>query len=344
MKAAVTPEPFGRITVTEVAAPEPRSGEVLVRVHAASVNQLDRAAYEGKAMGGAAGFPLIQGVDAAGVVESGSGAIPTGARVVVKPTIACRRCRSCLRHMPANCEEARTFGIHRQGGFAQFLAVPRTNAFVLPDSLSFAEGAAAAHTHAIVLRMIRAAGECPAESTMLVTGAGGALGTAAVQLGAALGYRVVAVASSDPKLEVAGRIGASMLANRSVLRRFASAVRTETDGVGVDLVIETTGDPDVLEDALEATAKGGRVVIVGARPGAAIEVDPLALYRSRRGLIGSAGSNDRDFSDVFSLMDEHGIHPVIARSYPLEEAQLAMDAISDRERVGKIVIEIGETA
>lgn len=341
MRAALTHEPGGMIEVVDVADPEARSGEVLVRVHAASVNQLDRAVYEGVAMGGIARFPLIQGVDAAGVVASGSGSMPTGTRVVVKPTIACRRCRSCLRKMPANCEAGRTFGIHRQGGYAELVAVPRSNLFVLPDGLSFVEGAAAAHTHAIVLRMIRAAGEMAPESTMLVTGAGGALGTAAVQLGAAIGFSVIALASSDAKLEAAGKLGASMVANRRTLGHVSDAIREATGGHGADLVIETTGAQDVIEEAYASTARGGRMVLVGARPGATLALEVLDLYRQRRAVIGSAGANDRDFSDVFTLMEARGIHPAIAGTYGLNEVQAAMDAILDRNRIGKVVIETG---
>ena len=89
MRAAVTQRAGGPIVVRDVPAPELRSGEVLVRVRAASVNPLDRAVYDGRGMGAAAQFPLIQGVDAAGVLETGGGAVLAGKPVVVKPSIAC---------------------------------------------------------------------------------------------------------------------------------------------------------------------------------------------------------------------------------------------------------------
>lgn len=344
MRAAVTSEPQGEIAVRSVPDPERRVGEIVVRVHAASVNRFDRAVYEGWAMGGVARFPLIQGIDAAGVVETGSGPFPPGTRVVVKPTIACRRCLWCRRGQFEDCAEAKTFGIHRQGGFAELLAVPRSNLVVLPDEVTFVEAAAAAHSHAVVLRMIRAAGDLRPNRTVLVTGAGGALGTAAVQLASALRATVIAVASSNEKLEVAGEIGASMLANRRQLGAgFGEAIRAATDGVGVDMVIETTGAQDVIDDALGVLARGGCLVLVAGESGVRLDLDAFALSRNRHRVIGSAGSSKADFADTYRMLVSHDIHPVIAATFPLAETQSAMDAVLDRRKIGKVVIDLEAT-
>jgi acryloyl-coenzyme A reductase len=341
MRAAVTPEPMGEIAVREMPDPPRGIGEIIIRVHAASVNRLDRAVYEGTAMGGVARFPLIQGIDAAGRVETGTGPYPEGMRVVVKPTIACNRCRMCRRGRQVDCARSKTFGIHRQGGYADLLAVPRSNLFALPDEVTFAEGAVAAHSHAVVLRMIRAAGELPRDARVMVTGAGGALGTAAVQLLSALGTSVIAVASSNAKLELAGDIGASMLANRADLGSgFVEAIRGATDGEGVDVVIETTGAQEVIGDGLRLLARGGTMVLVAAQPGARVELDPLALYRNRQRVIGSSGAGRQDFVDTFTMLVDHDIRPVISATFPLAEAQAAMDSVLDRERIGKAVIDM----
>jgi NADPH:quinone reductase-like Zn-dependent oxidoreductase len=341
MRAAVTKTPGGPVVVEEVPDPTPRAGEVLVRVHAASVNRLDRAVFEGKAMGGAATFPLVQGVDAAGVVVTGGGSVPAGLRVAVKPSIACNRCRWCRRGRQGDCERATTFGIHRQGGYAELLAVPRTNVAALPASLSFEEGAAAAHTHAVVLRMIRASGVDLAAATVLVTGASGALGTAAVQLASAMGAKVVAATSSATKWELVATLGAEMgVASGPGM---ADAVRKATDGIGPDLILETTGRQEIIDGAVEALARAGRIVFVGAVPGTGIEIDIQTLYRRRQAFVGSAGSHLVDFVDTYRLLDEHGVHPVIAHTYPLSETGRALEDILDRGRIGKLVIETGAT-
>ncbi len=344
MRAAVTAGPGGPIEVTDVPDPERRSGEVLVRVKAASVNRLDRMVFErGAGPGGPVAFPLVQGIDAAGIVESGSGSTPTGLRVAVKPSIPCKRCRWCRAGRAADCTGSTSFGIDRQGGFAELLSVPRSNLVRLPDEVSFASGAAAAHTHAVVLRMIRAAGELPPDPITLVTGAGGALGTAAVQIASALGHRVIAVASTDEKLLATRDLGALVGLNR-VTGDLVEDVMTTTNRDGVDLVLETTGAPGVIAEAYASLGRCGALVLVAAAPGAMLRIHALETYRSRHRIIGSANSNLDDFADVYRILAEHSIEPVVARTYGLEQAADAMDAVTDRSRIGKIVIDMEEGA
>lgn len=340
MRAALTRSANGPIDVVETADPERGSGEVLVRVLAASVNRLDLAVHRGVAMGGIARFPLIQGVDASGVIVEGTGPLIPGLRVAVKPSIACGRCRFCRAGRSGDCAEATFLGLHRPGGYAELVAVPRSNLMRIPDSVSHVEAAAAAHTHAIALRMIRSAGELAPEATVLVTGSGGALGTAAVQLASALGHRVIALASTEAKRAVAREIGADVTVDGSVTDP-SRLVREQTDGAGVDLVIETTGVSAVISTGLASLGRAGRLVVVGAEPGAVIGLDVLGLYRRRHGVIGSAGSHDVDFRDTYRMLAEHDIHPVIAARYPLDRISEAMEAVGDRDRIGKVVIEMG---
>ena len=342
MRAAVTAGPGGPIEVTEVPDPVRRSGEVLVRIEAASVNRLDRMIFErGLGPGGPVAFPLVQGIDAAGIVESGSGSTPTGLRVVVKPSIPCRRCRWCRAGRAADCTASTSFGIDRQGGFAELISVPRTNLVRLPDEVSFVSGAAAAHTHAVVLHMIRSAGLLPPDPITMVTGAGGALGTAAVQIASALGHRVIAVASTDEKLLSTRDLGALVGLNR-VTGDLVDDVMASTDGQGVDLVLETTGASDVIAEAHESLGRCGVLVLVAAVPGATLRINALETYRSRHRIIGAANSNLADFTDVYRMLAEHAIEPIVAKTFRLEDAATAMDAVTDRNRIGKVVIEIGE--
>ncbi len=331
----------GPIEVRDLPDPERRSGEVMVRVMAASVNRLDRMVFErGVGPGGPVTFPLVQGIDAAGIVEAGSGSLPTGLRVVVKPSIACRRCRWCRASRWADCPDATSFGVDRQGGFAELLAVPRANLVKLPDEVSFVSGAAAAHTHAVALRMIRSAGDLPSDAIVLVTGAGGALGTAVVQMATALGLRVIATASTDEKLLATRDLGALVGLNR-VTGDLVEDVMVSTGGNGVDLVLETTGAPEVITEAHRSLGRCGALVLVAAAPGAKLEIDALETYRSRHRVIGSANSNLTDFTDTYRMMAEHGIEPVVAETHPLADIATAMEAVADRSRIGKVVIEIG---
>jgi NADPH:quinone reductase-like Zn-dependent oxidoreductase len=318
--------------------PNPGDGEVLVSVRAASVNRLDRALWLGVAMGGIDRFPLIQGIDAAGVVVVGSDGVPEGTRVVVKPAVTCGTCRWCASGREANCPNQQMHGIHRQGGFADLIAVPEANAVPLRDELSFVDATTAAHSHAVVMRMIRAAGELPPDPVVLVTGATGSLGSAALQICSALDITTVGVASSEEKRAVATSLGASHVVASDQL---ADGVRSVTDGTGADLVLDTTGHPDVIAEALAATARGGRVALVAATPGSHVDLDVLGLYRNRQAVIGSSGSHVSDFVDVFDLLADHGLSPLISATYELDEAAAAMDAVGERDRIGKVVIEMG---
>jgi D-arabinose 1-dehydrogenase-like Zn-dependent alcohol dehydrogenase len=342
VRAAVTSAIGGPIEVSDVPDPERRSGEVLVRVHAASVNRLDRMVYDrGGGMGRDVSYPLIQGIDAAGVIEAGSGSLATGLRVVMKPSIACRRCRWCKANRWADCVDAKTFGVDRQGGFAELISVPRSNLIKLPDEVSFVSGAAAAHCHPVVLRMIRSAGDLLPESVVMVTGAGGALGTAAVQIASALGHRVISVASSDAKLLATRDLGALVGLNR-VTGDLVADVAVTTEGAGVDLVIETTGVAEVISEAYASLGRSGTLVLVAASPGARLELEALDVYRSRHRIVGSANSNLADFTDTYRLLVTHGIEPVVARRFGLDQAAEAMEAVLDRDRIGKVVIEMGD--
>ena len=339
MRAAVTPAPMGQIAISEVPDPERRLGEIIVRVHAASVNWLDRAVYEGTAMGDAASFPLVQGIGAAGVVETGMGPYPAGMRVVVKPTIACRRCRWCRQGRLADCIDATTFGIHRQGGFADLLAVPRSNLLPLPEGVSLVEAAAAAHTHPIALRMLRSVGAPIRRATVMVTGAGGTLGTAAAQLASILGANVIAVANSDQAQD----IGASEVVDESLRGpAFKEAIWESTDGVGVDVVIETTGSAAMVEDGMAVLARGGAMVLAAARPNSRLTLDLPSLYRNGHRVIGISESSQVEMSDAFGMLAEHDIHPVVSARYPLDRTQAAMNATLDRDRIGNIVIQMND--
>ncbi len=345
--AAITQEVGGRIDVRDVEPPVKKAGEVLVKVHAASVNRLDRAVYDGVGLGKAATFPLIQGIDAAGVLETGGGALIIGRRVIVKPTVPCTKCRWCRAGKDANCGNASTFGIHRSGGFAEYIAVPRRNVVYLPSSLSFTEGAAAAHVHPVVLRMMRAAGEPSAGDTVLVTGAGGALGSAAIQLATIMGARVIAVDTSPEKATAAETLGAAVTitVDRSDPNvGFADDVATATDGAGVDLVLDATGATSVIAEAAGALGRGGRLALVASPPGATIPVDLNRLYRNRQAIIGSAGSSRQDVVDALRMLSDHDAHPVIAATYPLSAAADAMERVLDPSRIGKVVIEVEESA
>lgn len=332
MRAAVTSAAKGPIDLSTVDEPVPAEAESLVEVHASSVNRLDRAVYEGSGIGRFARFPLIQGIDAAGVALSGP---HQGRRVVVKPSAPCGRCRFCEQGRDADCTASSVMGIHRPGGWAEAVVAPSHTVFPIPDQMSFEEAAAAAHVHPVTLRMIRTA-EFAAGETVLVTGAAGAIGLAAVQLVSALGGRVIGVCSTGAKAEaVRAQGGTAVVAGSGELE---AAIRELTEGV--DVVLDSTGNPEVVAAAAATMGRGGRFVVVGTHAGSRLEIDLSRLYTQRHRFLGSAGSSLADFADAYELIGKAGIHPVIGVIHPLEGVEAALDEVVDRSRIGKPVVRV----
>jgi D-arabinose 1-dehydrogenase-like Zn-dependent alcohol dehydrogenase len=333
MRAAVTAAPGGPIHLDEIPDPEPRSGEVLVRVGAVAVTDVDVSVFAGAEDG--ATFPLVQGNAVAGTVERGSGSLPTGTRVVVKAEIACARCRWCRAGRQSRCLETQAFGVDRPGGFAELVAVPRPSAFALPKGLSFADGAAS-HAHARGLRMIRSAGPMPRDSFVVVTGAEGPLGTAVLEIASALELRTVGIVRSSRGGLAASAAGASDTID-SGAGPVGEAIAPLTDGRGADLVIETTGREAAA--LLPSVADGGSIVTVAGAD--RIDIGTSDLARGRITIAGSSGSDAADLRDALRMLEERGIHPTVPRRYALDDAASAVAAAADPGRVGAVVVVLG---
>lgn len=336
MRAAVTAAPGGPISVEEIPDPEPRSGEVLVRVRAVAVTDLDASVFAGGEDG--AVFPLVQGSAIAGTVERGSGSLPTGTRVVVKPEIACARCRWCRAGHQSRCVDGRAFGVDRQGGLADLVGVPRPSVFALPKGLSFADGAAS-HTHARGLRMIRSAGSLPRDPTVVVTGAHRALGTAVLEIASAMELRTVGIVDSPRGAMAASAAGASDTVDAGA-GPIGEAIGRLTEDRGADLVIETTGAGG--GELLSWVADGGS--LVAAPGGDRIDVERSDLARRRLTLAGSSGSDAADLRDALRMLEERAIRPTVPRRFTLGDAAAAVAAAGDPGRIGAVVVVLGDPA
>jgi NADPH:quinone reductase-like Zn-dependent oxidoreductase len=319
-----------------VDVPEPRPGpdELLVAVHAVSASRLElEQTMTGTGLGRAVMLPRVLGMDPAGVVVA-QGADVTGdrvgTRVAVKPNLVCGSCVHCRAGREADCVAQRVLGVHRDGGAAELVAVPTDGAFPIADSVDYIAAAATVHSAAVARHMLEAAAG-PVES-VLVLGASGAVGSAAVQLATHRGARVVGLVSSDAKAELARADGAA----ETIGAREISALAP------VDLVLDTTGDGDLFSAAIDRVAWTGTAVTCAARLGRPIVLDGGALYRARRTVRGVAGSDFEDVRAVLAELSEGRLRPRIAARMPLAEAAAAYRALSDRALAGKIVVEVAD--
>jgi NADPH:quinone reductase-like Zn-dependent oxidoreductase len=294
--------------------PEPAEGEVLVRLHAASLNHLDLWVRKGLP---SVPKPRILGADGAGI------RVDSGERVVLNPG---------LEHGDA----IHVIGEHTQGTHAELVAVPATNVFPLPDSISFEEAAAFPLVFETAYRMLVTRAQIEEGEWVLVWGIGGGVATAALAIAKALGASVIVTSSSDAKLERARELGADATVNHAT----GDVVAAVKDACGgADVVVETIGEA-TWKSSLAAARAGGRVVLCGATSGPNPPAQLHRIWWKQLDVLGSTMGTRADFEGAFELVKSGRARPVIDRVYPLDEARAAHERLEAGEQFGKIVLTI----
>jgi len=326
MKAVVVKEigNRGALALEDIGAPTAGKGEVLVDVHAASVNFPDLMMVDGTYQIKPA-LPFVLGKDAAGtVVALGEGVtgLAVGSRVLVQ--------------------------LH-YGAFAERIAVPQESVFALPEAVSFEKAAALGLTFkAAWLGLVDRAGFRNGES-VLVLGASGGVGLAAIQLAKALGARVIAGLTSPSKAALVRDAGADAVVDLSA---DSDAIRREilaaNNGKGVNIVFDVIGGAP-LEAALKAVAWKGRVLVAGFASGAVPAIRANYLLIKNISVLGFSSNSYEDeapelvtqaFSELLSLVEQNRIDPTIHAIYPFEQFQTGLDDIAGRRVVGKVVLKL----
>ncbi|HKK26525.1 MAG TPA: zinc-binding dehydrogenase [Gemmatimonadota bacterium] len=345
MRAAVFHGPDRPLTVEEVAAPEPREGEALVRVAACGVCHTDLHYIDH----GTPTFkepPLILGHEVAGTVEAvgeGVEGLEPGARVLLPAVLPCGSCRMCRTGRENVCERGLMLGNHVDGGYAEYIRVPARDVFLLPEEIPLVEGAIIADAittpyHAVVNR-----GRVKPADVVVVVGCGG-IGLNVVQMAAAVGGRVVAVDVNPAKLEWARRMGAAETLDSGSLDRPDRALRELTGG-GADVAFEAVGRPAAQELALSSLRTGGRLVLVGYSP----DVLPLnagrVMFRELE-VVGSLGCRPVDYPRAIELARQGKVEVVglVTHRFPLEEIDRAFDVLRSGEAIRAVVVPNGKGA
>jgi NADPH2:quinone reductase len=308
------------LAVREAPDPVPRPGEVVVDVRAAGCNFFDILLVQGRYQVKPA-FPFVPGGEVAGVVrEVGAGVtgFAPGDRV--------------LAAVP-------------MGGYAERIALPAAFAHRMPEEMSFEEGAALPIVYptsyaGLVFRAALQRGE-----TLLVHAAAGGVGLAAVQIGKALGARVIATAGGVEKLHVALEAGADVGIDYSE-EDFVERVKEFTGGRGADVIYDSVGG-DVFDRSLKCIAWNGRLLVIGFASGTIPTVAANRILLKNVSVVGlhwgAYAKHEPErvpetFAALFRLYAEKQIRPVIYRSYPLEEAADALAALGSRKTHGKVVL------
>jgi len=333
---------FGAPDVIEegdVPTPEPRRGEVRLKVLASALNHLD---VWDRMEPSEIPMPHIGGSDLVGIVDQvGPGArLPVGARGVFNPTLWCGRCTACRRGEESLCDSFGILGSETQGGLAEYAVAPAKNFVRIPASLPDDVAAAYPLTALTAYRMLVTKGKLRRGETVLVHGAGGGLSSMGVQIARALGARVIATTRGPEKVARAKRLGAHVVIDYSredVLAR----VREATRGRGVDLVFENVGKA-TFATSLEALRKGGRIVTAGATTGREFPVSIGDVYWYQKEILGSTMGGPKEFAAVSRLVFSGKVRPAIDRFVPLSAANVRAghEALERGEQFGKIVFRV----
>ena len=320
----------------DVPVPEPGAGEVLLKVKACALNYLDIWVRRG-----IPGVPLphIPGSDVAGVIEElgpGVEGFQPGERVVINPGVSCGRCDYCRRGEDPLCETYGIIGEHTDGGYAEFVKVPARNLMRIPEGFSFEEAAAAPLVFLTAWRALISRAQLRPGETVLVLGASGGVGTACVQIAKLVGARVIAVASSDEKLQRLKELGADELINHTQ-QDFSKEAWQLTGKRGVDVVVDSIGEA-TWERSLRVLAKDGRLVTYGATSGPKPPTDVRLVFWRQLRIIGSTMGNHREFTEVMRLVWERKLKPVVYKTFPLEQAAEAQRLMEERKHFGKLVL------
>lgn len=323
---------------TEFSTPEPGDGQVLVKLEAAALNRMDlwtRNGWPGIKLE----YPHIPGADGAGIVAGLGRCVSDwkmGDRVVINANLGCGRCPACTAGQDNLCREWHLLGETVRGTYAEYVAVPATNLYPIPEGFESNQAAAAAlvfHTawHSLITR-----GKLKPGENVLVVGASGGVNTASVQIARLAGAKVIVVGSNLEKLNLAESLGADHLIDRSKDENWPKLVYNITGKRGVDVVVDNVGT--TFPSSFRSAAKGGRILTVGNSGGPKFEIDNRFIFGKHLSIIGSSMGTRADFATVMDLIFAGKLKPVMDRVYPLVEARSAQELLEKGEQLGKITL------
>ncbi|XXF09247.1 NADPH:quinone oxidoreductase family protein [Pseudomonas sp. D2-3] len=315
--------PAATLVLEDVDSPRPKGNEVLIEVQAAGVNFPDTLIIEGKYQFRPP-FPFSPGGEVAGVVSA------VGDKVV---------------HLKTG---DRVMALTGWGGFAEQVAAPAYNVLPVPESMELNIAAAFGMTYGTSMHALHQRANLHPGETLLVLGAAGGVGLAAVEIGKAMGARVIAAASSAEKLEVARTAGADALINYSE-QSLKDEVKRLTNGQGVDVIYDPVGGP-LFEEAFRCMAWNGRFLVVGFAAGGGIPALPANLPLLKgAALVGvfwgsfagrQPADNADNFRQLFAWHAEGKLKPLVSQTFPLERGGEAIAALGQRKAVGKLVVTV----
>jgi D-arabinose 1-dehydrogenase-like Zn-dependent alcohol dehydrogenase len=315
--------------------PEPKAGEVRIRVQACGICHSDYFAKEGLFPGIA--YPIVPGHEVIGLVDAvGTGVIRwrVGQRVGVGWYGGhCGICDPCRHGDFVLCETGRIPGISYDGGYADYMIAPAEALAAIPDALSSADAAPLLCAGITTYNALRHSGARPGD-LVAILGVGG-LGHLGVQFAAKMGFEVVAIARGADKGKFVQTLGAHHYVD-STGEDVAQSLRKLG---GASVVLATVTNADAMTATIDGLGRNGTLVVVGATP-EPIKVSPMQLIQGRKSIKGWPSGTAKDSEDTLKFSALTGIRPMIER-YPLERAAEAYDRMMSGGARFRVVLETG---
>lgn len=308
------------LQIEEAADPQPGPGEVAIDVRAVGINFFDGLQIAGKYQRKPP-FPFSPGAEIAGVVSVGHGALVRGTRVLA---------------------------FLGYGGLAEKVVADAWRVAPIPDEMAFATAAAFPVVYLTSLHALRDRGQLRAGESLLVLGAAGGVGLAAVEIGKAMGARVIAAASTPEKLALCRAHGADDTINYAS-EDLRERLKQITQGRGVDVVYDPVGDR-FTEPCVRSLAPGGRLLVIGFAAGEIPKLPLNLLLLKQAAAVGvmwggfaeaDPEANAAHLRQLFAWYREGRVVPHLSRSFGLEQFREAIDLVMNRGALGKVVVTIG---
>jgi D-arabinose 1-dehydrogenase-like Zn-dependent alcohol dehydrogenase len=233
----------------------------------------------------------------------------------------------------------------RDGGYAEYMAVPALNLCSLPEEIPFVEASIISDAVATPLHACRVEAKVGPGDDVLVVGAGGGVGIHAVQMAKLCGGRVLAADIAREKLEMVKQLGADEIIDTAEVDLAKEAIRL-TDGKGVDAVLDFVASSQTLEAGFESLGRAGRLVILGFRPphvfGAEpiFRVNPLAVLNKGLEIHGSRYISLAELIEAVKVVREGKIKPIVTQTFPLEEAERVHQLVQGNKITGRAALVI----
>jgi len=334
MKAIIFNKPAIACTVGQIKKPDPKKGEVLIKVIAASLNRRDYWIKMGIYRDSE--FPCIVGSDASGIIEEvgiGVDKKHIGQEVIINPGI------SWGSNKNYHDSGFHILGLPTQGTLAEFVCVPVENTWPKPAGWTFEKAAALPLAGLTAYRALFSRAKLQNNDNILITGVGGGVAMFLLKFAVASNANVYTTSSSEKKIKKAIALGAKggvLYTNSNWKNELLMKVEE-----GFDVIVDSAAG-DNFAQFPSLLKIGGRIVIFGGTAGKIPELTAAQIFWKQASILGTTMGSPQDFKEMIRFVEKHNIQPEIDKILPMEDTEIAFKHMENHEQFGKLVIKIGD--